>query len=190
MYIASRCPHENSQEPYLHRSSLISSTTSIASAPHFGLRIRTLKFFRKDYLKMYRISASLLALAPLVLSSPVSLASRDYSGSCSDLSLKGFEWQVDDFDFHASYIFTTPAHQNSWGYASFNLSNPAVPDVVASCSAQSSQLQDFFFGTQIYQCTVNGTAGPAPASFAFNRPTGELDVNQTWVCNDVDPKYP
>lgn len=141
---------------------------------------------------MYSLSAALLALAPLVLSSPISLASRDsYLSGCSDLSLQDFEWQVDDFDFHSSYIFTTPAHQNSWGYVNFNLSNPAVPDVVASCSAASDQLQDFFFGTQIYKCTVNGTtAGPAPASFTYNRPSGELDVNQTWTCRDKDPKYP
>lgn len=181
----------NNAEPYLHHHSpLNSSFTLSAFIAHLRTRKRICKVLHKNELKMYRLSASLLALATLALGSPISLAPRDDSTGCSDLSLKGFEWQVDNFDFHASYIFSTPAHQNSWGYASFNLSNPAVPNVVASCSAASNQLQDFFFGTQIYKCIVNGTDGPAPASFAFNRSTGELDINQTWTCRDADPKYP
>lgn len=141
---------------------------------------------------MYRLSATLLALAPCVLGTPVSLTERDYSSpTCSNDSTHNFQWLVQGFDFHASYIFSTPAHQNSWGYVNFNLSNPAVPDVLLSCSAQSDQLQDFFYGTQWYKCTTNGTSyGPAPASFAFNRPTGELDINQTWTCRDRDPKWP
>ncbi|CAN8103936.1 unnamed protein product [Discula destructiva] len=139
---------------------------------------------------MYLLSTLMLALASLVHGSPIAPKSLGALIGCSENSLKGFQWQVMDFDFHASYTFTTPAHQNSWGYASFNLSNAAVPDIVASCSAQSDQLQDFFYGTPSYQCTVAGTPGPAPASFTFNRPTGELKINQTWTCNDQNPKYP
>ncbi|KAJ4422010.1 hypothetical protein N0V82_003306 [Gnomoniopsis sp. IMI 355080] len=141
---------------------------------------------------MCRLSAALLALAPYVLGTPFSLTERDYSNStCTNDSTHNFQWLVEGFDFHASYIFSTPAHQNSWGYVNFNLSNPAVPDLLLSCSAQSDQLQDFFYGTQWYKCTTNGTSyGPAPASFAFNRPTGELDINQTWTCRDRDPKWP
>lgn len=137
---------------------------------------------------MYRFFAAFLALAPPVFGVP--LLQRNSSPWCSAASLHGFEWTVQDFDFHASYIFTTPAHQNSWGYINFNLSNPAVSDVLASCTAQSDQLSDFFYGTFSYECTFNGTSGPAPAKFSFNRSTGELDINQTWACNDQDPKYP
>lgn len=139
---------------------------------------------------MYRLYTSLLALATCVSGTPTPLSPRAATASCSDASVHGFAWTVKDFDFHASYIFSTPAHQNSWGYVSFNLSNPAVPDVVASCSAQSSQLSDFFFGTVSYQCTYGGAAGPAPATFSFNRPSGELAINQTWTCSDKSPTYP
>lgn len=139
---------------------------------------------------MYRTSALLLAIAPLVPANPVSMAPRESSTGCSNSSLHNFEWQVEAFDFHASYIFSTPAHQNSWGYASFNLTNPAVPDVVTSCSASSNTVNDFFYGSPWYTCTASGTPDPAPASFAFNRPTGELKINQTWTCFDADPKYP
>lgn len=140
---------------------------------------------------MYGLSAALLAFVPCVLGTPVSMLQQNSSSSCTEDSVKRFEWTVEGFDFHASYIFSTPAHQNSWGYVNFNLSNPAVPDILMSCSAQSDQLQDFYYGTQWYQCTANGTSyRPAPATFTFNRPTGELDINQSWTCNDQDPKYP
>lgn len=147
---------------------------------------------------MHRFYTSLLALlAPLASATPTPpalshvLEPRASSPTCSNASLRGFAWTVQDFDFHASYVFSTPAHQNSWGYASFNLSNPAVPGARASCSAASSQLSDFFYGNLAYTCTSSSTAGgPAPATFSFDRPSGELRVNQTWTCDDRDPKYP
>lgn len=142
---------------------------------------------------MYWLSASLLALVPYVLGTPsaVSLAQRSPSSGCTQRSLQGFEWNVDGFDFHSRYIFSTPAHQNSHGYVNFNLSNSAMPDVHLSCSAVSTQLQEFFYGSMWYQCTTDGKSyGPAPASFTFNRPMGELDINQTWKCDDQNPRYP
>lgn len=95
---------------------------------------------------------------------------------------KSLKWTVHGFDYHASYIFTTPAHQNSYGYVNFNLSNTAVP-YTATCSATSDQLTDFFFGTMWYPCTLPSTApAGAAVSFQFNRPTGELDITETVVC--------
>ncbi|KAK7747882.1 hypothetical protein SLS53_001134 [Cytospora paraplurivora] len=137
---------------------------------------------------MHRSTISLLAIASSVLGSP--LQYRNSSSTCSEDSLGGFEWTVESFAFTASYIFTTPAHQNSWGFANFNLSNPAVPDVLATCSAQSNQLSDFFYGNQVFHCTVDDKEGPAPATFTYNKASGELAINQTWTCDDVDPKYP
>lgn len=132
-------------------------------------------------------STILLAVASMVGASPIT--PRDTTG-CSQTSFKNFEWTVESFVFKASYIFTTPAHQNSWGYADFNLSNAAVPDVLATCSGRSDQLSDFFYGNLPYDCTFEGETGPAPAKFTYNRASGELDINQTWTCDDVDPKYP
>lgn len=142
-------------------------------------------------LRMHRFAIIILAFASSVLGSPVS--SRDTSTGCSKTSFSGFAWTIESFDFHASYIFTTPAHQNSWGYVDFNLTNPAIPDLLVSCSAQSDQLYDFFYGNLAYNCTVNGELaepGPAPAKFKYNKSSGEVDINQTWTCDDVDPQYP
>jgi hypothetical protein len=94
------------------------------------------------------------------------------------------KWVVENFDYHAEYIFTTPAHQNSHGYVNFDLWNTAVA-YTATCSATSDQLTDFFYGTQWYPCTLPSTApAGASVSFRFNRPTGELDVNGTIICAD------
>ena len=138
---------------------------------------------------MYAILSGLIAAASLATASPIFLNTRE-DGSCSDVSFKGLEWTVEDFDYHASYIFTTPAHQNSWGYVNFNLSNPAFP-YLASCSATSNQLSDFFYGTMWYNCTLPEEAPyGGEATFAFSRPSGKLDINQTWTCDDPDPQYP
>ncbi|KAK4150836.1 hypothetical protein C8A00DRAFT_36523 [Chaetomidium leptoderma] len=106
---------------------------------------------------------------------------------CSDMSFKTFGWEARAFDFHASYIFTTPAHQNSWGYASFDLFNPA-DESTARCEASSSQLSDFFYGTVQYKC--NDTLRNGATSFDFSRPANQLRVNQTWTCADQDPQWP
>ncbi|KAK4096731.1 hypothetical protein N658DRAFT_510972 [Parathielavia hyrcaniae] len=106
---------------------------------------------------------------------------------CSDISFKSFAWLARSFDFHASYIFTTPAHQNSWGYASFDLYNPADQST-ARCEAASNQLSDFFYGTVPYKC--NDTQRVGSTSFDFSRASSRLRVNQTWTCDDKDPQWP
>ncbi|KAK1761534.1 hypothetical protein QBC47DRAFT_30963 [Echria macrotheca] len=86
---------------------------------------------------------------------------------------------IHGFDYHASYTFTTPAHQNSWGYVNFNLTNSLTP-YSFKCSASSGQLQDFFYGTVAYACTPDDTAPVgAGANFKYSRPSGQLDVEQT-----------
>ncbi|POS70518.1 hypothetical protein DHEL01_v211086 [Diaporthe helianthi] len=142
---------------------------------------------------MHRIILlAFMVYAACVSCTPLDKSLRDSAG-CSETSFKKFAWTIQDFDYHASYIFTTPAHQNSWGYVNFSLSNPAAPDLVASCNAASSQLSDFFYGTLQYNCTFDGQAGepgPAPAKFTFSRPSGQVVIDQKWVCRDQDPKYP
>jgi len=109
---------------------------------------------------------------------------------CSEISLKHFQWQISGFDFHSSFIFTTPAHQNSWGYVNFNLTNPAVgDDVITTCSAASSQLSDFFYGTVPYTC-VSASPDAGTTKFDFARSNNQLRLNQTWTCADADPQFP
>ena len=86
---------------------------------------------------------------------------------------------VHDFDFHASYIFTTPAHQNSWGYVNFNLTAEGAAYTTA-CSTTSNQLSDFFYGTVAYACTPEPDAPyGAGANFRFSRPSNKLDIEYT-----------
>ncbi|KAF2502308.1 hypothetical protein BU16DRAFT_521056 [Lophium mytilinum] len=123
-----------------------------------------------------------IALAAII--SSVFAAPTKREECCNDRS-KNPEWTVHGLDYHASYIFTTPAHQNSWGYVNFNLTNTAV-DYTVACSGDSDQLSDFFYGNMWYTCqTAEGTP---PAYFRYDRPTGRVDLNQTWVC--PDPQYP
>lgn len=140
---------------------------------------------------MKSLPTSLLTLIPLSLAGPLPrVEQRDTGLGCTRASFGNFSWTVDSFDFHASYIFTTPAHQNSWGYANFTLSNPALPSP-AICSATSSQLDDFFYGNLWYTCSApGGSPAGLGATFAFNRATGQLDFNQTWSCSDEDAQFP
>jgi hypothetical protein len=131
-----------------------------------------------------------LALLPLLgltaTASPITFFRRDAAAEptgCSDISFKAMSWVARAFDFHASYTFTTPAHQNSWGYASFELFNPAT-QVSTHCEAASNQLSDFFYGTVAYKCNDTRT------TFDYSRPSNQLRINQTWTCTDRDPQYP
>lgn len=124
---------------------------------------------------------SLLVL-PLALAGPIKLRQSNSTG-CTDTSFKNFSWTVKNFDFHANYIFSTPAHQNSWGYTNFDLFNPADHSTT-HCAAASSQLTDFFYGTVQYACD------DPRANFNFSRPTNQLGVHQSWNCDDQDPQYP
>ena len=134
---------------------------------------------------MRSVTALILAL-PAVLGLP--LAGRDAEPGCQDASFHDFSWTVEAFRYHASYVFTTPAHQNSWGYVDFNLTNAAL-GYKAACTASSSQISDFFYGDVAYDCVVPDGKS-ASTSFSFSRPDGALQMNQSWTCSDKNPTYP
>lgn len=155
-------------------------------------------------LRFLSLLPALVSAGPILVnhsSAPQSqhvLPRGDSAAGCTSSSFNGFAWAVEAFDFHASYIFTTPAHQNSWGHVNFTLANPAA-GFRASCAGSSNQLQDFFYGTMPYTCTPEQGGDPAggakdvsntKTTFDFSRPSGLLRVNQTWFCADEDPKYP
>ncbi|KAG6010719.1 hypothetical protein E4U43_008543 [Claviceps pusilla] len=127
-----------------------------------------------------RVSASalLLAAAALAAPPPAPMATPE-THSCTQKSSHAREWHVKDFEFYASYIFTTPAHQNSWGHVNFTLENPAL-NFVSQCEGSSNQLTDFFYGNFAYNCAQKLPS--ADTSFTFSRPTGELVINQSWAC--------
>ncbi|KAI8947082.1 hypothetical protein F4801DRAFT_562206 [Xylaria longipes] len=132
---------------------------------------------------------TLAAVLPLTAAAPYGLGPRSSNPSCASLSFSNdFSWTIEDFTYSASYHFTTPAHQVSGGNVNFNLTNPAVPEKV-TCTAYSTQLSDFFYGNFNYNCQA-AEGSTTETSFAFSRPSGLLNVNQTWTCTDQDPQFP
>ena len=131
---------------------------------------------------MYKSLLSILFLAGSALAAPTARQENE----CVKRSMSVTKWDVEQFDFHSSYIFTTPSHQNSWGYSNFTLSNPAVA-YKPICSAHSNQLSDFFYGTVSYRCEVpEGLSALDEASFTYSRPSGALRLDQTWSCPGDD----
>ncbi|KAJ2980374.1 hypothetical protein NUW58_g6958 [Xylaria curta] len=129
-----------------------------------------------------------LAVLPLATAAPYSLNPRDGKPGCTSLSFGDFSWTIQDFTYNAAYHFTNPAHQVSSGSVKFNLTNPALPETVV-CTADSTWLTDFFYGNINYDCKA-AAGSTTKTSFAFSRPSGQLNVNQTWTCHDEDPQYP
>ncbi|KAK0385659.1 hypothetical protein NLU13_6836 [Sarocladium strictum] len=137
------------------------------------------------------LTTLLLAGSALALPNPIA-SSGGKQPSCMAAGQKVTAWEVENFDYHASYIFTTPAHQNSWGYVNFTLSNPAL-SYKPVCTAASSQLSDFFYGDLVYDCQVlpdgSHPSGEGAATFTFSRPTGQLSINQTWACPEEGGQF-
>lgn len=132
------------------------------------------------------LTAVLLAGAALAVPTGTYPPPPPTTPTCTDRSIKVNQWKVKDFDFHSSYTFTTPAHQNSYGYVNFTLENAAV-NYKSICTGSSSQLSDFFYGTQIYKCDVPFQGDEA--TFTYSRPSGELRINQTWNCADEGSRF-
>lgn len=132
-----------------------------------------------------------LSLLGLATASPVTnrnpAEAVDSPAGCTDTSQNNFAWEARAFDFHSSYVFTTPSHQNSRGFVSFDLFNPA-DETTTRCEASSGQLNDFFYGTVEYSC--NDTTRAGTTSFDFSRPSGQLRLEQSWTCDDQDPQWP
>ena len=133
----------------------------------------------------------LLLLAPLAaLASPllVTRQSQNRTQSCAARSPRVSQWQLEDFDFHAEYIHSTPAHQNSWGYVSFDLVN-SVLGSRANCSGSSNRLSDFFYGEIEYECEYLEGHEATSSLFTFDRASGDVKIEQRWECNE-NPQFP
>lgn len=129
------------------------------------------------------LSTILLASSALALpASQIPRMTLAEQQTCTQTSSRVTEWTVQNFDYHASYTFSTPAHQIASGFVNFTLANKGVA-YSPVCSAMSTQLEDFFYGTMIYDCEIPNNSSDK-ATFTFNRPTGEVQINQTWSCGE------
>ncbi|KAI0876681.1 hypothetical protein GGS24DRAFT_211283 [Hypoxylon argillaceum] len=137
------------------------------------------------YQKMHTFIGALATILPLAAGAPSSLAPVARGSStpgCTSASFANFSWTIEAFTFHGQNVYTTPAHLNPYGTVNFNLSNPALGEDV-KCSASSSAITDFFYFGITYTCT-SPTGSTAKTYFDYNRPTGTVDINQTWSCTD------
>ncbi|KAI0182712.1 hypothetical protein EV127DRAFT_48244 [Xylaria flabelliformis] len=137
---------------------------------------------------MHYFIGILATTLPLAVAIPYGITPRASKTGCTSLSFGNFSWNVEAFTYTAGYLFTTPSHQVSSGSVQFNLTNPAVSEKV-TCSADSTWLTEFFYGNINYNCQA-AEGSTTKTSFSFNRPSGELNINQTWTCNDEDPRFP
>ncbi|CEJ80630.1 hypothetical protein VHEMI00803 [[Torrubiella] hemipterigena] len=141
----------------------------------------------------FLVASALLAGAAVAMPTHVQVASAVKAiadanpDSCTAQSLRTSEWTLKDFDFHASYTFTTPAHQNSWGYVNFELANKNL-DYNAKCSATSGWLDSFFYGLINYNCT-QPDGSLSQGSFNFSRGDNTLNINQTWPCKEEGSRF-
>lgn len=137
---------------------------------------------------MYSISI-LAVILPLAAAAPHASSQniRQITPSCAAASSSDFYWTVENFEYRASWIFQNPAHQWASGNVNFSLVNLAT-DAKFVCAGGSSQLQDFFYGTQIFTCQGEGDRRP---TWTFSWPTKELKANETWTCSEGEnPQYP
>jgi hypothetical protein len=139
---------------------------------------------------MHSIFSTLFLLAVPALASPIESRQTGTQSKrvCRDAVSQLTSWDFEDFHFHSDYIFSTPAHQNSWGYLSFNVTNPILENLgepPLSCTFQSSRLSDFFYETDIYKCEGSDVS----AEVTYDRPSGNLTFSQSWYCYD-QPQWP
>lgn len=138
-----------------------------------------------------RALVGLLAASAATLTSAAAVpvnAARDSNPGCTAASFHDFSWTIGEFVYNKSITFSTPAHQIASGNVQFNLTNPALT-YPAVCTAYSTQLSDFFYGNQVYECKTEGNPGTS-TTFTFNAPSSTLNINQTWTCSDEDAQYP
>ncbi|KAI1185592.1 hypothetical protein F5B17DRAFT_27880 [Nemania serpens] len=133
---------------------------------------------------MRNVFRALVAIIPLAIASPYSVAPRTTNG-CASASSGDFAWTVEAFTYRSSDVYSTPAHEIRSATVTFNLSNPVPPEEVL-CTAQSSAYTIFFSGEIVYTCTAPA-GSTTKTSFRFSEINGELDVNQTWTCSDGEP---
>ncbi|KAK4201149.1 hypothetical protein QBC40DRAFT_339263 [Triangularia verruculosa] len=103
-------------------------------------------------------------------------------------TLEALKWTVHDFDFHASYVFTNPAHQNSWGYmcrpagarVGFKFSRPAGTLEISETVGCSDKLFVVNGGTTLtLTCTGVTTQNP-------NWTPGQIYSSRDIRCTPVD----
>lgn len=106
---------------------------------------------------------------------------------CTSVAMSMPNWTVTDLLYSARYPHAQDQGGSPYAFITFNVTNPAVGRS-SHCAASSMKAEDFFYGEQWYPCDYDeagsGEKAPARALFRYDRPSGKLDINQTWVCDD------
>lgn len=112
---------------------------------------------------------------------PLSMSTQG-NATC-DLSEPGSKWfYLLNITYYSTVIYSTPAHMAvKYGDLTFDFYNLAVP-YTAKCSGTGTIPYEFFYGTETYDCSIDWVPNTGTATFNYNRTSGLLSVEQTWLC--------
>ncbi|CEJ87234.1 hypothetical protein VHEMI04347 [[Torrubiella] hemipterigena] len=128
---------------------------------------------------------TLLTTALLASATLAAAAARD---DCASQAIAMKSWTIHNFNFNASKVFTTPAHQFGDGYVGFNLFN-TVTNEERRCDGGAGRLDPWFVGDANFQCrTMNGANDPNTV-FNFNLASRTVKLNQSFECPGSVTQY-
>jgi hypothetical protein len=136
---------------------------------------------------MNALLTTVLLFAYTALAAPQAYPTQPPAETCGRRSPQAKSLQLTNFYLHSREEFTTPSHQNSYGYLSFEVHNPIL-DYVIQCDTMSTTLPEFYSAGREWTCYAPPGIGGS-VTFSYDRSTGKLDLIQKWVCYD-DPVYP
>jgi hypothetical protein len=106
--------------------------------------------------------------------------------SCDALSKTRLYMVLEQINYSAYWIYSTPAHLAvSQAAVSFSVENNLVGAPI-KCSATNGVAFSFFDGNQAYKCDTSKlpSAMAASMSFTFSTSTSTFGITASWACND------
>jgi hypothetical protein len=132
----------------------------------------------------------LLPLLSLASALPEALAPAA-APSCDAISKSRLAIAFTNFQYGASWVFSTPAHlATAQAAVSFTVRNNLIPVPIA-CSARSSQVYAFFTGAPSYACDVSQVPAAVGAKVGFTFDTagnGTVGLTASWNCVNSQSK--
>ncbi|KAG8406420.1 hypothetical protein J3459_012163 [Metarhizium acridum] len=106
--------------------------------------------------------------------------SRAADKVCTAASATTLLWRITGFEYRDERVAIASSQVN-YGLANFTLQNSALSHKT-TCTGLSTRSPNFFTGDTAYDCAVLPDDKGDLSSFTFDRATGLLRINQTWVC--------
>ncbi|OAA35418.1 hypothetical protein NOR_07997 [Metarhizium rileyi] len=113
--------------------------------------------------------------------------SRAADKVCTVETVNAFVWRITGFEYRSEQ-YQDHVSKVAYGLANFTLENSAL-SYRTRCTALSTRAPDFFTGDTAYRCAARPDAPSDVSSFSFDRSTGLVAINQTWVCDKDGSRY-